>query len=393
MAVHGELKAPWSDQVEFFRNKLALPAEAWDDIRREANDRAFFVAGVQKADLLEDFAGVIDRVLSEGKSIGWFRQQFDRMVQEHGWDYKGERNWRTRVIYQTNVQTSYHAGRYAQLTDPELLSVMPLWVYHHGHPVTPRPEHLSWNGMALPATDPWWQTHYTPNGFGCTCWVSATNARQAERKGYRVLDQAPDEGTYDYVNPKTGEITVLPKGVDYGWDYAPGANTRTPLREFVQRKLVDYPEAITKMLSRDCNRYINAKDQAAEFAAKALEDTSMKEPLWLGFVENFAAIQAETGIDTKGYMMLLPGDTPRHVEKVHGKDGKGQRPATPEDYAKLPLALAEAGKIRPGDPSRNGNATVVTDTAIDGETYHCVWEVLPGKKSRALALTTLVIKT
>jgi hypothetical protein len=161
----------------------------------------------------------------------------------------------------------------------------------------------------------------------------------------------------------------------------------------VQDKLVTYRDAIARLLSRDCNRYINAKDQAAEFAAKALNDTTVIEPLWMGFVENFADVQAATGLDLKGYMVLLPGDTPRHVEKVHGNDGKGQRPATPADYDKLPRALAEAEKIRSGEPSRKGNSTVVTDTAIDGETYHCVWEVLPGKRSRALALTTLVIKT
>lgn len=394
MAVEFDLKAPWEAQLEFFRQKLALPTEAWDDIRGEANDRAFFVAGAQAADLLADFAAAVENTIAEGKSIGWFLKNFDKIVQKHGWDYKGERNWRSRVIYQTNLLTSHQAGRWAQLTDPDLLAVKPLWTYRHGHPIVPRELHLSWDKLTLPAQHPWFSVHWPPNGFGCTCYVVATSEEEAKRKGYQVMAEPPDDGTYDYVNPKTGEITELPKGVDYGWDYAPGANTRTALREFVQRKLVDYPEAITKMLSREANRYINAKERPSEFAAAALADGDKTKPLWLGFVESFAEIAVQTGVDAKGYLVLLPGDAPRHIELSHGNDGKGQRPAVPEDYNQLLKILNDFDEIELSPkPSRHGNPMLVTFKAIGGETYRCIWEVLPGKKSRALALVSMVIKT
>jgi hypothetical protein len=194
--------------------------------------------------------------------------------------------------------------------------------------------------------------------------------------------------------PRPGEITVLPKGVDYGWDYAPGANVRTPLREFVQRKLVDYRPAIAKLLSRDCNRYINALDKPSEFAVKALTNTGLTDPLWLGFVESFERIKAETGLNTQGYLTLLPADAVRHVEKSHGHDGGDQRPAVPEDYDRLWEILAEFDAVKPSEePSRHGNAMLVTVKAIGEERYRCVWEVLPGKRSRALALVSMVIKT
>lgn len=32
--------------------------------------------------------------------------------------------WRTKVIYQTNMTTSYAAGRYQELTDPEFLALV-----------------------------------------------------------------------------------------------------------------------------------------------------------------------------------------------------------------------------------------------------------------------------
>ena len=36
-----------------------------------------------------------------------FREDFDAIVARLGWDYNGGRDWRTRVIYETNLNTSY----------------------------------------------------------------------------------------------------------------------------------------------------------------------------------------------------------------------------------------------------------------------------------------------
>ena len=45
-----------------------------------------------------------------------------------------------------------------------------------------------------------------------------------EMKGtdYPVSTRAPREGTYEWVNPDTGEIIDVPKGIDPGWAYNPG---------------------------------------------------------------------------------------------------------------------------------------------------------------------------
>lgn len=38
-----------------------------------------------------------------------------------------------------------------------------------------RPEHLAWDNIKLPASHPWWQTHYPPNGWLCRCTVIAAS--------------------------------------------------------------------------------------------------------------------------------------------------------------------------------------------------------------------------
>lgn len=241
--------SPFQEQADFFRNKLNLPTERWDDIARAAHDRAFIVAGVTKADLLADLHDAVQASIDEGKSIAWFREQFDAIVQKHGWtDFTGSGSaggvaWRTRIIYATNMSTSYAAGRWAQLNDPGLITLRPYLKYHHADGVMhPRPLHVAWNGLVLPRDHPFWQTHYPPNGWMCHCYASASSQKDydaAIAKG----QAAPPDG-WDEVSPRTGAEV----GIDKGFDYAPGASVDTSLRDMVEAKLINYPPAIAEAL-------------------------------------------------------------------------------------------------------------------------------------------------
>lgn len=165
------------------------------------------------------------------------------------------------------------------------------------------------------------------------------------------------------------------------------------LRTIVQNKLITYPPAIGRALAADLNRYINATQSPADFVAQVLQDRQRTDPLWLGFVESADALSQAASRDTTGFLITLPANVPRHVLASHGHDGKGQRPATPADFEVIASILNEADQIRAGDASRHGNETVIATKQIGTEIYRAVFEVLPGKKNRALALFSLVIKT
>lgn len=384
------VRQQFQEQIDFFRKKLNLPTERWDDIWQGAHDRAFIVAGAQKADLLNDLRAAVDKAIA-GQSIGEFRKDFAAAVAKSGWTgWTGEGTtagvaWRTRVIYQTNIASSYAAGRWQQLNDPELLAVRPFWRYvHNDSVVSPRLQHKAWgdSGLTLRHDHPFWLTHFPPNGWGCHCRVTAV-------RGPKVGDSTEPPAGWDTAEAKTG----APPGIDKGWAYAPGANVDMPLRQMVQDKLITYPPAIAKALAADIGRYINTTEAATEFAKRMLVERSVREPLFVGFVENDAVVSQAAGLDVKGYFVTIPGDVPRHAETSHGYDGKGQRPAMPPDYERVRSVLNEADSIRAGDLSRHGNPTVVASKKIGLETYRAVFEVLPGKKNRALALLSLSIKT
>ncbi|MDA8428929.1 MAG: DUF935 family protein [Geobacteraceae bacterium] len=221
------ISLPFDEAIQFFRQKLGLKSATWSYVYAEEHDHAFTVAGVMRDDMLTDFRTAIDQAIAEGTTYQAFLGDFDTIVAKYGWSYNGTRGWRSRVIYDTNIRTSYQAGRFAQMTDPDVLKYRPNWMYQHGDSRHPRPLHLSWNGIVLPADDPWWQTHFTPNGWGCKCRVVPLSGRDLTRLN-KSIGQAPDNGTFEWANPATGEVRDIPRGIDPGWDYNPGRQWMNP---------------------------------------------------------------------------------------------------------------------------------------------------------------------
>jgi len=235
---------PFAEALAFFRAKLNLPTQHWDDLLGAAHDRAFVIAGAMQADLLADLRAAVDRAIADGTTFETFRKDFERIVADRGWtgwtgeDSRGGRAWRARTIYDTNLFTAYSAGRHRQMQ--AVAEHRPYWRYRHSlASVVPRDEHIAWDGMILRHDDPWWGAHSPPNGFGCKCYVETLAERDLQKQGLTVTRAAdiPYNRTVTKVNPATGEEYTVPEGVDRGWDYAPGANRTTPLYDLIAGKL------------------------------------------------------------------------------------------------------------------------------------------------------------
>jgi len=231
-------KLPFKEQEKFFQNKLNIPTEKWTDLWKDLHAKGFMVAGAYKAELLTDFRGVVDKAITQGTTLADFRKDFDRIVSQHGWSYNGSRNWRSEVIYSTNIRTAYAAGRWEQLQDPDIIKAYPYLEYRHGDSKKPRPQHLAWNGLVLLRDDDFWKTHYPPNGWGCKCKVIAATKRDQKKAAENGKTEAPPEK----IDKKTGE----PAGIDKGWGYNVGAAAE----ENGYRVLVDKFETLPNDIAR-----------------------------------------------------------------------------------------------------------------------------------------------
>lgn len=227
-------REPWGQTFEeavgYLRQKTNLPTRTWRDIDGRANDRSFIVAGAMKTELLQDLRAAIEKAVAGQMTLVEFRKEFESIVAARGWTgwtgegSEGGRAWRTRVIYETNLKTAYAAGRYAQMTDPDVVKVQKWWRYRHAFyriPERARPDHESWDGLVLAWNDPWFDTHYPPNGWNCSCGVETLSDEDLADEEL-TPGQAPPIVTRDVIDPATGQTVKVPLGIDFGWDHAPG---------------------------------------------------------------------------------------------------------------------------------------------------------------------------
>lgn len=308
MAVAQALDLPFDEAIRFFRQKAAVTTESHRDVWDAAHSKMFMVAGANRQAIVDDFQEAIAKALEKGTTLEEFRKDFDRIVKAHGWSYRGERGWRTRTIFETNLSTAYAAGRYAKLTAPDTLATFPYWQYRHSGAVHPRVQHKAWDGKIYAADDPFWTVAYPPNGYGCGCFVVPVSRGGLKRIGKSGPDVPPD---LDQLG------TDQPLGVDPSFAYNPG---QAWLRQTAPGpKAVSADEANVAAFVRSA---LAGKRPDGSWTPVAVADKAMASTL-----------EVTTGTEVR-----LSADTIRshlHHDKI-----------TPDGYGVLPHQLAQHGRLR-----------------------------------------------
>lgn len=260
---------PPKDAIAFFTRKGLKISWDWEDVWRHAHAQAFTVAKLTRLDVLGDIHRALSDDLKNGGSFAAFKEKLQPLLQAKGWWGKREQvnrvtgeirtitdgtPWRLETIYETNMQSAYMAGRYAQMM--QATRYAPWWEYSAIMDSRTRPAHASLNGRVFRFDDPFWDTWYPPNGFRCRCrviprtnveqqrgdFVTSTGTGRMEvmtrevkkRDGSRAKVQVNG-----YQDPVTGKLLTP----DLGFDYNPGkASDR--LQQLYNDKLQSAPAAL-----------------------------------------------------------------------------------------------------------------------------------------------------
>ncbi|CAA0097652.1 Uncharacterised protein [BD1-7 clade bacterium] len=227
---------PPADALTYWRNKQLQPSFDYRDVWREEHHAAFTVAKLMQMDILEVVQNHLDEALAEGRTFQQFKNDLTPLLQKLGWWGKQEMTdpltgevvdaqlgspRRLKTIYQVNMRTSRAAGQWQRIQRTK--QSHPYLLYSLGPSREHRDEHQRWAGVLLPADDPWWQTHFPPNGYGCKCRVRQISQGEYEKLTAtgRYLTEAPVIELKNWVNKRSGESEKVPKGIDPGFDISP----------------------------------------------------------------------------------------------------------------------------------------------------------------------------
>ena len=234
--------------AEWFRQKKIEPSFDSRDVWRDEHQVAFTVAKMTEVDLLQDMHEAMSRAIEEGTSLDEFVRTQSKRLQELGWWGRQDRidprighirrvllgsPAGLRLIYETNLRTSLAAGQWDRIEQTQ--ETHPYLLYQLGPSKNHRPQHVGWHGTLLPADDPWWRSHFPPNGFGCKCWVRQVSQVETDRRKWKVSERPPER----YVtreDPRTGLPVSMPEGIDPGWDVS---HRRTQRAERLRQVLED----------------------------------------------------------------------------------------------------------------------------------------------------------
>lgn len=187
------------EAIEAFRRRDPITDDQLDVLTEVERERAFWVAGVSEADVVQQVFDEIDRAIRDGTTLDEFKDAVgDSLADAWG----AEDAFRVETVFRTNVMGAYSAGRHEMMTAPVVLEARPFWRcdrMHGGSHKHEEPDHICarMDGMIRPADDPIWQTHHCPFHHCCGCIVTPLSREQAADEGVSVTPDDlpdPDEG-------------------------------------------------------------------------------------------------------------------------------------------------------------------------------------------------------
>ena len=252
---------PPPEASRFLKNKGLRPSFSWKDVEPEEHAVAFTVAKVMEVDLLEAMKAEVQRALDEGLPLARFQKNWRANPRLAEWWGKREMTdpltgevkevqlgspRRLRTIYNANIRSARAAGQWERIQRTR--EAFPFLEYRTGPSERHRPHHLDKAGLILPVDSPFWDEWFPPNGWGCKCWVRQVTRAEAARRG---VSATPDVRDRLVPNERTGDTSLVPVGIDPGWQRNPGQLRLQAMEALLHQKLEQLPEAARKAALRD----------------------------------------------------------------------------------------------------------------------------------------------
>ncbi|EGV9491521.1 phage head morphogenesis protein [Salmonella enterica] len=358
------------ETVAYFRAKGQHIGWNWYETAADVHARSFTVAKAARVDVLTTIQTEVERAISQGVSLQEFIDTLSPRLKKLGWwgkqvivDSAGNAEEvqlgsprRLALIYNVNTRVAYNVGRYAQLMNST--DTHPFWQYVAVMDSRTRPSHAALNGLVFRYDDPFWKTHYPPNGWNCRCRVRALSQERMNALGLQAtqgdkylttkkVQAAVDKATGEMIEM---DVTTFADGArvmtpDAGWSYNPGS-AAFGLDQSLIRKLIEVKSPqLREMVVQEMN---NSPERQLAFRiwAKNIMETRRggNDIRTLGFMsESVADAVAERTGEPPARLLAMSEKNLLHADSdKHHDTGVA---LTADDLALLPSLLARAEAV------------------------------------------------
>jgi len=254
------------EALDYIKNKNLKVGFSYKDVWNEEHATAFTVAKAMQIDVLSDLKKAVEKAIEDGQSFETFKKNIKPTLRQKGWwgkkkmtdpltgdviDAQLGSDRRLKTIYNVNLRSAYQKGQYDRTMASDL---HPYLIYRVGNSVKHRDQHLAWNGLILPKDDPFWDSHFPPNGYGCKCYtraVSEARKKKYENEGIKIpptvdgsgggilkIKTKPPIAEYkQYFNERKGYVEKIPKGITPGFNWNQGKPRTESVKHILNEKL------------------------------------------------------------------------------------------------------------------------------------------------------------
>lgn len=191
---------PYQEAIDFIKSKPAVSREVFNGLLPELKGRAFTIAGVEGANVLQ---AVRDRIADLPGGANWddvkkdiaddispFLVDPDAEPEQRDNQIKAASR-RAELLMRTHGFQSYQAGA-CQVMDRQK-DVLPFWQYLTMEDDRVRPEHAALDQIVLPADHPFWENHTPPWDWGCRCQRVAISQEDRDEIAEKDAKRQPDQ--------------------------------------------------------------------------------------------------------------------------------------------------------------------------------------------------------
>lgn len=189
------LRMPWPEAIAAFRERGIVDPEELSTLLAQYRERGNAATRLMLETIQRQVRASLEDALQEGRTFRDFATDVENITSDL--NLPGPSTNYTEMVFRTNIQTAYGAGRSRAMSHPDVVAARPLWEYRTVGDGRVRASHEMLRGLIFESGNPDTDILRPPGGFNCRC--SAVTRSRDEIGGKRVFSQvpagaAPDEG-------------------------------------------------------------------------------------------------------------------------------------------------------------------------------------------------------